>query len=107
MNQVRTAMQLAVSLGRQIYSFHAGFRIDPKVSELGNKFSNSQIMDRELALNHFTGMNSSSMKLAMAAPMKDGDILMPYSGRGWTKMLDIPWDPLKVSCVPAYRSMAV
>jgi hypothetical protein len=52
-------------------------------------------------------MNSSSMKLAMAAPMKDGDILMLSGGPGRTKMLDIPWDPLKVSCVPAYRSTAV
>lgn len=52
--QVRKAMRLAVSLGRPIYSFHAGFRIDPKVSELGEKLACRQMMDRARALDVFT-----------------------------------------------------
>ena len=52
--QVRTGMQTAVLVGRPIYSFHAGFRIDPKVSELGERLICREMTDRAQALDIFT-----------------------------------------------------
>jgi sugar phosphate isomerase/epimerase len=50
---VRSAMRLAVALGRPIYSFHAGFRINPAVSELGGPIQRRQLCDRATALCQF------------------------------------------------------
>lgn len=52
-SHVREAMKLAVLLGRPIYSFHAGFRINPQVSELGNRLSRYSLVERDLALELF------------------------------------------------------
>lgn len=50
---VRKAIRLAVSLGRPIYSFHAGFRINPRVSELGQPLGQHVLRDRTSALKQF------------------------------------------------------
>jgi sugar phosphate isomerase/epimerase len=50
---VRKAIHLAVSLGRPIYSFHAGFRINPRVSELGQPLGQHVLRDRTSALEQF------------------------------------------------------
>jgi sugar phosphate isomerase/epimerase len=49
----RNAIQISSGLERSIYSFHAGFRINPRVSELGEKLMARQLMSRELALEIF------------------------------------------------------
>ena len=51
--QVRSAMRLAVTLGRPVYSFHAGFRINPAVSELGQPLGRHLLQERSAALNRF------------------------------------------------------
>lgn len=50
---VRDAMRLAITLGRPVYSFHAGFRINPLVSELGRAIRPRQLCDRATALHRF------------------------------------------------------
>lgn len=53
MAHVRTAMQWALALGRPVYSFHAGFRINPSVAELGRPIARQAIRDRATALAQF------------------------------------------------------
>jgi sugar phosphate isomerase/epimerase len=50
---VREAMRLAVALGRPVYSFHAGFRINPRVAELGQPLSRHGLRDRASAFEQF------------------------------------------------------
>lgn len=51
--QVRTAIKLAVQLNNPVYSFHAGFRINPIVSELGSVLGRYSLTKREHALELF------------------------------------------------------
>jgi hypothetical protein len=53
MAHVRSAIRMASRLCRPIYSFHAGFRLDPAVTELGNKLQRHALTDRRLALEVF------------------------------------------------------
>jgi sugar phosphate isomerase/epimerase len=53
LSHVRKAIRLAVMLKRPIYSFHAGFRIDPGVSELGTLLSKRKMLERYKALEVF------------------------------------------------------
>ena len=46
-------MRLAITMGRPVYSFHAGFRINPVVSELGGAIKRRELSDRSAALNQF------------------------------------------------------
>ena len=50
---VREAIRLAVKLGRPVYSFHAGFRINPRVAELGQPLGRHALRDRASALEQF------------------------------------------------------
>ncbi len=53
MEHVVKSMQLAVDLGAPIYSFHAGFLLDPRVSELGGKMPSRNLYDRSKSLEVF------------------------------------------------------
>lgn len=53
MMHVRTAIDYAVALNSTTYSFHAGFLLDPKVSELGKVLGSCTINDRERCLEIF------------------------------------------------------
>ena len=50
---VRKSMRLAVALGRPVYSFHAGFLINPRVAELGQPLGRHVLCDRASALEQF------------------------------------------------------
>jgi sugar phosphate isomerase/epimerase len=50
---VRKAMRLAVLLRNPVYSFHAGFRINPQVADLGKKLSRYNLISRDVALELF------------------------------------------------------
>jgi sugar phosphate isomerase/epimerase len=52
-NHAQTAIKIASTLERSIYSFHAGFRINPHASELGKKLETRQLMKRSDALDLF------------------------------------------------------
>ena len=48
MGHARKAMELVSDLGGRVYSFHAGFRFDPKVSDLGKSLS-ANVLYKQLA----------------------------------------------------------
>ena len=50
---VRNAIRMAILLRRPIYSFHAGFRMNPAVSELGVRLVRHNLLARNVALNIF------------------------------------------------------
>lgn len=50
---VRNSINLANKLGSSVYSFHAGFLIDPQVNELGKKIGKRQLSDRDEAMERF------------------------------------------------------
>jgi sugar phosphate isomerase/epimerase len=52
-DHARVAMQWAVELGNPIYSFHAGFLLDPKVEELGGGITKRPMFNREHAMEVF------------------------------------------------------
>ncbi len=49
----KNAIKLSAALGRPIYSFHAGFLLDPKVSELGKPIDTPHVNDRTVCLDLF------------------------------------------------------
>jgi sugar phosphate isomerase/epimerase len=53
MDHVRSSMRLALVVDRPVYSFHAGFRINPRVAELGQSISRQDLCDRDTALKLF------------------------------------------------------
>ncbi len=52
-NHARKAMNLVSDLGGRVYSFHAGFRFDPKVSDLGKSLSTNILHNRYDCLQLF------------------------------------------------------
>jgi sugar phosphate isomerase/epimerase len=64
MCQVETAIIWALELGHSFYSFHAGFLLDPKVSDLGRRIPNQGLVERELAMNLFLDRVNSLARFA-------------------------------------------
>ena len=52
-SHVRQAIRIASLVNRPIYSFHAGFRIDPRVSELGRQLGRHNLLPRDQSLDVF------------------------------------------------------
>jgi len=50
---IKTAINWSIELDRPIYSFHAGFLVDPKPKELGKKISKRKVNKRENGLSLF------------------------------------------------------
>ena len=53
LNQIEIAMQYAIELDSPQYSFHGGFLMEPKVSELGKIIINRKLYERKEALKVF------------------------------------------------------
>jgi hypothetical protein len=51
--QINLAINLAKKIGDNTYSFHAGFRINPRVDELGKQISRSNLAHRDIAKRLF------------------------------------------------------
>ena len=49
----KNAIDLSHKIGSNIYSFHAGFLIDPDPSELGNIVNNKQMIERSKGIDTF------------------------------------------------------
>ena len=52
-DHILSALQLSVDIGSNIYSFHAGYLIDPDHHELGRRIENRDIQSRAQALEAF------------------------------------------------------
>ena len=70
---VKKSLELANKLGSSVYSFHAGFLIDPKVNELGKKIGKKTISNRSEALERFI---SRVKTLASEALKTDSKLLI-------------------------------
>ena len=53
LDMAKDAIELSYILGASIYSFHAGFLVDPKPTQLGQNLGNHKIMNRDEAINLF------------------------------------------------------
>ena len=53
MQHAKRTIDLSKMVGSKYYSFHAGYLIDPKVNELGQKIYNREINDREFSKSVF------------------------------------------------------
>jgi sugar phosphate isomerase/epimerase len=61
---VKNAIDYSTELGSDVYSFHAGFLLDPGVSELGETISSRQLYDRTVAMKVFIERVNSLSKYA-------------------------------------------
>ncbi|MFK8029516.1 MAG: sugar phosphate isomerase/epimerase family protein [Gammaproteobacteria bacterium] len=52
---VEQALEWSVALGGDRYSFHAGFLLDPKVNELGQRIPSRSLFDRDQSIEAFVG----------------------------------------------------
>ena len=65
-SHAKNAIKLSAVLERPIYSFHAGFLLDPRVSELGKPIGASQINDRSECLDLFIERVNSLAEYAVS-----------------------------------------
>jgi len=72
-NHIKNAIDISHSIGAKFYGFHAGYLIDPPVSELGAKITKQIINDRKKALDLFI---SRANQLAEYAEKKDVKLLV-------------------------------
>lgn len=88
---VINSMNLAIDLKRPIYSFHAGFRINPKVTELGQTIKKTTLSDRYSALEIF---GESISLLSEEARKKGVDLLIENNVLNKRNMETFGEDPL-------------
>lgn len=63
---VKNAIDYSTELGSDVYSFHAGFLLDPGVSELGETISSRQLYDRTEAMKVFIERVNNLSKYALS-----------------------------------------
>lgn len=88
---VINSMNLAIDLKRPIYSFHAGFRINPKVTELGQTIKKTTLSDRYSTLEIF---GESISLLSEEARKKGVDLLIENNVLNKRNMETFGEDPL-------------
>lgn len=88
---VRSAMRLAVALNRPVYSFHAGYRINPLVSELGQPIKRRELSDRATALQQF---GEKVLLLAEEARREGITLLVENNALNAVNMATFGEDPL-------------
>jgi sugar phosphate isomerase/epimerase len=52
-NHIKRGIDISSGLGINIYSFHAGYLLDPGINELGKKVKKKKLLDRTDGLNRF------------------------------------------------------
>lgn len=72
-NHTIKAIQLATDIGQSVYSFHAGYLLDPNVNELGKKIYKRKIYERDISINVFLEIVN---KLAVTASRYGVELLI-------------------------------
>ena len=90
-SHVRTAMRWAVALGLPRYSFHAGFRINPAVAELGRPIGKQALRDRPGALQEF---GEQILRLAAEARQEGVTLLIENNVVSASNLATFGEDPL-------------
>ena len=66
LKHIINSIRICTELGAKYYSFHAGFRVDPKPKELGKKFKVKKILSKkeaeEIFLNRLIKLNKIAKK---------------------------------------------
>jgi sugar phosphate isomerase/epimerase len=88
---VENAIRIAAKYGEKIYSFHAGFRVNPKVEELGGELRRYKLLDRNSALEVF---GESIADLSHYAKQHDVMLLIENNVIGSTNFKVYQEDPL-------------
>jgi sugar phosphate isomerase/epimerase len=88
---VRNAIRLSVLLNRPVYSFHAGFRINPRVAELGQTLGKHVLRDRASALDQF---GEKVLLLAEEARREGVNLLVENNVLNTSNKLRFVEDPL-------------
>jgi sugar phosphate isomerase/epimerase len=70
MSHITYAIDISHSIGAKYYGFHAGYLIDPPVSELGAKITKQVINDRQKALDCFVARASKLAEYAEGKGVK-------------------------------------
>ncbi len=63
-NHIKKSILLVKKLGGDTYSFHAGFRVDPKFKTLGKKFEKIEMISKKKALGNFIRQTKKISKFA-------------------------------------------
>jgi sugar phosphate isomerase/epimerase len=63
-NHIKKSILLVKKLGGNIYSFHAGFRLDPNFKSLGKKFEKIKMISKKKAINNFIIQTQKISKFA-------------------------------------------
>lgn len=90
-NFVKAAMRLAVDIDNPVYSFHAGFLLDPKPEELGQSISGRRLFDRTSGLEHFT---NNVLELAYEADKLGVELLVENNVLTSANLKNFGQDPL-------------
>ena len=72
-SHITNAIDISHSIGAKVYAFHAGYLIDPPVSELGLKITKQVVNDRQKAMDYFIARAS---RLAEYAELKGVKLLV-------------------------------
>lgn len=87
----RSSINLAIALGRPVYSFHAGFRISPGVDELGQRLVSRPLVPREDALDIF---GESISSIAEYARQEGATLLIENNVISKKNLMTFSEDPL-------------
>jgi len=84
------AMDWSVELGSDVYSFHAGFLLDPQISELGKKFGYTELFKKDEALSAFI---NNVNKLSLEAEKRGISLLIENNVLSKINYLEFNFNP--------------
>jgi len=94
MSLAKTAIDISSKHGFQYFGIHAGFLMDPKVKELGNKIEATKLLERNLALEIFT---ENVLQLSAYALMLNVKLLVENNVLSSENMKSFGEDPFLLS----------
>ena len=94
MSLAKSAIEISGKYGFPFFGIHAGFLMDPQVSELGNKIQATKLQDRYLALEIFT---HNALELSAFAQEKNVRILVENNVLSEENMKSFGEDPFLLS----------
>lgn len=98
----KKAIDITAAHNGRYYSFHAGYLLDPKASELGKVIGKKQLNDREVGLRQFI---SNVNNLAEYAAAKEITLLVENNVISSKNFESFSCDPLLMTAAPETREI--
>lgn len=101
---VEQALRWCVALGSDRYSFHAGFLLDPKVNELGQRIPSRKLFDRDASIDVFVSRVSRLAEIAEEAGvalMIENNVLSARNAQEFTENPLLMCDPQECQTIMA------